>query len=38
MKWCSKYNMWCDEVEDNLDDEQDCDMDCKNCDWMEVVK
>lgn len=46
MKWCSFYNMWCDEVEENITIEDGeeiycdavCDLDCKNCDHMELVK
>lgn len=37
-KWCGKYNVWCDEVEDLLDGEIDCDGDCGYCGYEEEVE
>lgn len=36
--WCNKYNMWCDEVEDLMDGENDCDCNCRSCEYKERVK
>lgn len=38
MKWCNYYNMWCNDVDFLLDGCQECDMDCENCEEMEVIK
>jgi len=36
-KWCEMYNMWCDDVVDLTDGENDCNGDCYNCDCMKEV-
>lgn len=29
--WCNKYNMWCDDVVDLTDGENECNGDCEDC-------
>lgn len=37
MKWCSLFNMWCDDVEEIIDVEDTCDLDCRDCEHKEDV-
>ena len=37
MKWCNKYNCWCSDVEDIIDD-PDCELECDDeCDFLERI-
>lgn len=35
--WCNKYCMWCDDVPDILDGNNDCNGDCKRCEESEDI-
>jgi hypothetical protein len=35
---CSKYGMWCDDVPDVTDNQNDCNGNCGSCDFCEEVK
>jgi Zn finger protein HypA/HybF involved in hydrogenase expression len=35
-KWCDNYNVWCNEVEEIIE-EPDCDMECKLCDDCSLI-
>ena len=38
-KWCKYFGCWCNEVEEVIEEEMiDCDIDCNNCDMMEIIK
>ena len=36
--WCYKYFMWCDDVVDLTDGENECSGDCKNCEHAEDIR
>ena len=37
-KWCNYYNMWCNDVEAILEENEiECDLDCRNCESMEEI-
>lgn len=35
--WCNKYRMWCDDVPDLTDGQNDCNGDCNGCDEGENI-
>ena len=36
--WCGKYFMWCDDVVDITEGENECSGDCKNCEYAEDIR
>ena len=35
--WCGKYFMWCDDVVDITEGENECSGDCKNCEYADEI-
>jgi len=36
--FCNKYGMWCNDVVDLTDGENDCNGDCTDCDYGEEIE